>query len=116
MHTIRQTFAIALFAGLTILGSAPAVRAAMGGAFNAAMAASMQRMDRAMAAAPMTGNADLDFAAMMIPHHQGAIDMAQVELVYGHDRRLKRLAQEIIITQKSEIQVMTLVRRDLHPR
>jgi uncharacterized protein (DUF305 family) len=43
---------------------------------------------------------------MMIPHHQGAIDMAESELQYGHDTRVKRLAQEIIITQQSEIQLM----------
>jgi uncharacterized protein (DUF305 family) len=43
---------------------------------------------------------------MMIPHHQGAIDMAKAELLYGKDPVLRRLAQEIITTQNSEIQVM----------
>jgi uncharacterized protein (DUF305 family) len=53
-----------------------------------------------------TRDADRDFARMMIPHHQGAIDMAMVELRYGKDERLKRLAQEIIVTQTQEIDVM----------
>jgi uncharacterized protein (DUF305 family) len=42
----------------------------------------------------------------MIPHHQGAIDMALLQLKYGHDERLKRLAQSIIVEQKQEIDYM----------
>lgn len=53
-----------------------------------------------------SGDADRDFAAMMTAHHQGAIGMAQAELRYGRDERLRRLAQEIIITQQQEIEVM----------
>jgi hypothetical protein len=64
---------------------------------------------------PFTGNADRDFARMMIPHHQGAIDMAIVELRYGKDARLKRLAQEIIVTQQQEIAVMHLALGDALP-
>jgi uncharacterized protein (DUF305 family) len=55
-----------------------------------------------------SGDADRDFARMMIPHHQGAIDMALAELRYGKDERLRRLAQEIIVEQQSEIAVMHL--------
>jgi uncharacterized protein (DUF305 family) len=51
-------------------------------------------------------NPDADFARMMVPHHQGAIDMAKVELQFGKDLRLRRLAQEILVTQQSEIEVM----------
>ncbi len=69
---------------------------------------SMKKMDRDMMAAPMTGDPDHDFAAMMIPHHQGAIDMAKVELIYGKDPVLRRLAQEIIVTQEQEIEVMRM--------
>ncbi len=65
-------------------------------------------MNTAMANPPMTGNPDIDFAVMMIPHHQGAIEMAKVELRYGTDSRLRRLAQEIIVTQQSEIALMQL--------
>jgi len=45
---------------------------------------------------------------MMIPHHQGAIDMAKAELLYGKDPRMRRLAQEIIVDQQSEIEAMKL--------
>jgi len=44
----------------------------------------------------LSGNADKDFAAMMIPHHQGAIDAAKVELQYGKDPMLRKMAQKII--------------------
>jgi len=64
---------------------------------------------------PFTGDADRDFARMMIPHHQGAIDMALVELRYGKDQRLKRLAQEIIVTQQQEIAIMHLALGDPLP-
>jgi uncharacterized protein (DUF305 family) len=66
----------------------------------------MTAMDTGMRQAPMTGDPDHDFAAMMIPHHQGAIDMAKAELLYGKNPVLRRLAQEIVVTQNSEITVM----------
>jgi hypothetical protein len=55
-----------------------------------------------------SGDADQDFAAMMIPHHQGAIGMAQAELLHGRNERLRRIAQEIIVTQQQEIAAMRL--------
>ena len=76
--------------------------------FTHAMHVGMKAMDHDMAAAPMNGNVDHDFAAMMIPHHQGAIDMAKAELVYGTDPVMRRLAQEILVDQQSEIEVMNL--------
>jgi uncharacterized protein (DUF305 family) len=76
--------------------------------FDHAMQLSMSRMDSGMKAAPMNGNIDHDFAAMMIPHHQGAIDMAKAELLYGKDPVMRRLAKEIIVDQQSEIEVMQL--------
>jgi uncharacterized protein (DUF305 family) len=72
------------------------------------MGVSMTKMDHDMAAAPMNGNADHDFVTMMIPHHQGAIDMARGELSYGKDPVMRRLAQEIIVDQQSEIDAMNL--------
>jgi uncharacterized protein (DUF305 family) len=55
---------------------------------------------------PFTNDADRDFVSGMIPHHQGAIDMAKVELQYGHDPVLKRLAQNILAAQEQEIALM----------
>ena len=74
--------------------------------FQQLMHEAMTVMDRGMENAPMTGDPDRDFAAMMIPHHQGAIDMAKAELLYGKNPVLRRLAQEIVVTQNSEITVM----------
>ena len=68
----------------------------------------MTQMDRGMAAAPMNDDVDHDFATMMIPHHQGAIDMAKAELTYEKDPVMRRLAEEIIVDQQSEIAAMQL--------
>jgi hypothetical protein len=67
----------------------------------------MDKMMRDMQLKP-SGDVDQDFAAMMIPHHQGAIDMAQSELRYGRNEQLRRIAQEIIVEQQQEIAVMRL--------
>jgi hypothetical protein len=53
-----------------------------------------------------TGDVDRDFMRMMIPHHQGAIDMARVLLKYAHDEKVRRLAQSIIVEQGQEITYM----------
>jgi uncharacterized protein (DUF305 family) len=55
-----------------------------------------------------SGDVDRDFVAMMVPHHQGAIEMAQAELRYGRNETLRRMAQEIIVTQQEEIAAMRL--------
>ncbi|CAN5303522.1 hypothetical protein BH10PSE17_BH10PSE17_15870 [soil metagenome] len=67
-------------------------------------------MDRMMSAMQIksSGDIDRDFAAMMIPHHRGAIDMAQSELRYGQNEQLRRIAQEIIVDQLQEIDAMNL--------
>jgi uncharacterized protein (DUF305 family) len=78
---------------------------APGTAFHAEMAHVVARMHETMAVSP-TGEPDRDFMRMMIPHHQGAIDMALVVLKHGHDERLKRLAQSIIVEQGQEITYM----------
>jgi hypothetical protein len=70
-------------------------------------ATAMDKMMTGMAVDP-TGDVDADFAAMMIPHHQGAIDMALAELRYGTNEQLRRIAQEIIVDQQQEIAAMRL--------
>ena len=65
----------------------------------------MTRMMDGMSTRP-TGDVDRDFVAMMVPHHQGAIDMAQAELRYGHNEQLRRIAQEIVVAQQQEIVAM----------
>jgi uncharacterized protein (DUF305 family) len=67
----------------------------------------MTRMMTGMEIQP-SGDVDQDFAAMMIPHHQGAMDMAQSELRHGHNEQLRRIAQEIIVDQQQEIAAMRL--------
>jgi hypothetical protein len=67
----------------------------------------MTKMMNDMTVKP-TGDVDADFVAMMVPHHQGAIEMARSVLRYGHNAQIKRLAQEIIVTQQQEIAVMRL--------
>ena len=74
-------------------------------AFLAESDAAMTTMMVAMQIQPST-NVDRDFVAMMVPHHQGAIEMAEAELRYGHNTTLRRLAQEIIVTQQEEIAQM----------
>ena len=65
----------------------------------------MTKMNQGMNV-PYTGNADRDFVAGMIPHHQGAVDMAKVELQYGQDPALKKMARDIIASQTKEIAFM----------
>ena len=75
--------------------------------FLAENSAAMNSMMARMSVKP-TGDVDVDFAAMMIPHHQGAIDMALAELRYGKNEQLRRIAQEIIVDQQQEITAMHL--------
>jgi uncharacterized protein (DUF305 family) len=102
MKTILMT------AGLLVAATAAPQMAPYAAKFMQAMNAGMKTMDRDMAAAPMNGNVDHDFATMMMPHHQGAIDMAKAELSYGKDPVMRRLAQEILVDQQSEIDAMLL--------
>jgi hypothetical protein len=76
--------------------------------------AAMNKMMADMTVKP-TGDIDRDFVAMMVPHHQGAIDMAQAVLRYGHNEQLRRLAQEIVVTQQQEIAAMRLAVGDQLP-
>lgn len=105
----------AMFALLLAAAGSPAMAQQAGAAgitandpklFASEMDRAMARMHEGMAAAKPTGNPDRDFATMMIPHHQGAIDMAEIQLRFGKDERLRRLAQGIIVEQRQEIAVM----------
>jgi uncharacterized protein (DUF305 family) len=75
--------------------------------FLAENAAAMTKMMNDMTINP-TGNIDRDFVALMVPHHQGAIDMARAELRYGREAQLRRIAQEIIVDQIQQISLMCL--------
>jgi YVTN family beta-propeller protein len=72
----------------------------------------MEKMMREMHVKP-SGDVDRDFAAMMIPHHQGAIDMARAELRHGRNEVMRRIAQEIIVEQQQEIAAMRLALGDM---
>jgi uncharacterized protein (DUF305 family) len=84
-----------------VASSSPELRA-----FVREMDAGMDRMMRDMHAPGYTGNADVDFLAMMIPHHAGAVEMARLVLVHGKDPLTRQLAEEIIASQTSEIAAM----------
>lgn len=103
-----MTTAVGLIAtwGLVSLAMA-AAPAALGpeAQYAAGMHQIMERMDADMTMAPNDA-VDRQFITLMIPHHQAAIDMARLQLRYGHDVRLARLAQEIIVEQQQEIAVM----------
>ncbi len=91
-----------------LIGPLPAQEHANPQSFMQSLDVSMTQMDAAMKAAPMSGDVDHDFASMMIPHHHGAIEMAKAELLFGKDPVMRRLAQEILVDQQSEIDAMNL--------
>lgn len=76
-------------------------------AFTKEIDAGMKKMMTDMHAAGYSGNPDVDFLAMMIPHHQGAVEMARLVLIHGRDPLTRRLAEEIIASQTAEIAAMT---------
>ncbi|CAN7768269.1 DUF305 domain-containing protein [Pseudorhodoferax sp. LjRoot39] len=76
-------------------------------AFEREMDESMARMMQNMHGPGYVGHADIDFLAMMIPHHAGAVDMAQLVLQHGRDPATRQLAEEIIAGQTIEIDSMT---------
>jgi Domain of unknown function (DUF305) len=68
----------------------------------------MDKMHAAMSSVERSGDSDVDFVRLMLPHHQAAIDMAKTQLLYGKDPQMRRLALEIITDQQSEIELMQL--------
>jgi hypothetical protein len=110
-HTERTILSIVIALTISAICGAPAVAAPLQTAapdeapFLAENNAAMTRMMDGMSVKP-TGDVDRDFVEMMVPHHQGAIDMAQAELRYGHNEQLRRIAQEIVVEQQQEIVAM----------
>jgi len=107
-RAIAIAIGIALY--VTSVASAPAwARNVAAGDREAAFLAendkAMTAMMTGMEVKP-SGDVDRDFVAMMVPHHQGSIDMAQAELRYGRNETLRRIAQEIIVEQQQEIAAM----------
>ena len=114
-HRFISRWALVPALALLMLGAAQAQHAGHGAAHGSnaapdsaatqAFKAANEKMHRNMDI-PFTGNADKDFLAGMIAHHQGAIDMAEVELQHGKDQRVRKLAEEVIRAQKGEIEQM----------
>jgi uncharacterized protein (DUF305 family) len=100
---LAHSFAAALWAVLALAQTPSTTEAA----FLTENRAAMEKMMVGMSV-KATGDVDEDFAAMMIPHHQGAIEMARSELRHGRNEQLRRIAQEIIIEQQQEIVAMRL--------
>jgi len=74
--------------------------------FSRALDAGMQKMMHGMHGGGASGNPDVDFLAMMIPHHEGAVEMARLVLIHGRDPATRRLAEDIIASQTAEIEGM----------
>jgi uncharacterized protein (DUF305 family) len=70
--------------------------------------ADMKAMDAAMSSVQPSADSDVNFVRLMLPHHQAAIEMAKTQLLHGTDPQIRRLAQEIITDQQSEIELMQL--------
>ena len=104
---LKLAAGIALMAVLPALAQAPSPVVTAEAPFTIENNAAMEKMMADMTVKP-TGDVDRDFVAMMIPHHQGAIAMAQAMLRHGQNEQLRRLAQEIIVTQQQEIATMRL--------
>ena len=102
VHARRSLIAATLISAATSVAASPAEAP-----FLTENDAAMKKMMAAMHITP-SGDVDTDFVAMMVPHHQGAIDMAQAQLRYGRNEQLRRIAQEIIVTQLQEIEAMRL--------
>ncbi|HEX4204433.1 MAG TPA: DUF305 domain-containing protein [Ktedonobacteraceae bacterium] len=105
--------AIALIMGIVLRNTAPSSHPE-DILFMAKSNAAMNRMMAAMKIKP-SHDIDKDIVEMMVPHHQGAIDMAQAELSYGHSEPLRGIAQEIIATQQQQIVAMQLDERGFPP-
>jgi uncharacterized protein (DUF305 family) len=77
--------------------------------------ATMDRMHASMSSVTPSGDNDVDFVKLMLPHHQAAVEMAKTQLLHGKDSQIRRLAQEIITDQQSEIELMQLWLKQREP-
>jgi uncharacterized protein (DUF305 family) len=75
----------------------------------------MDKMHAAMTSIQPSGDTDVDFVRLMLPHHQAAIDMARTELVRGTNPQIRRLAEEIVAGQQSEMELMQLWLKQRQP-
>jgi hypothetical protein len=106
--SISSRKSVIRFAVLAALGlSTPLAASTPSEQFLVENDAVMARMHAAMEIQP-TGDIDRDFVAMMIPHHQGGIDMAVAVLRHSNNEQIRRLAQEIIVEQQQEIAALRL--------
>ena len=87
-------------------GAGPARSADKSSSFESEMDIGMARMMQDMHSPGYTGRPDTDFLAMMIPHHEGAVDMARLVLIHGRDPMVRQIAEEIIASQTVEIAAM----------
>jgi len=107
MHRNRLTVLVLVLVSTVVAAAAPLPSVTREQPFLVENQQAMKRMMAGMTIRP-SGDVDRDFVAMMIPHHQGAIDMAIAELRYGHNAVLRRISQEIIVEQGQEITAMRL--------
>ena len=122
--SLARTVFLMLTASLsmTMVGAMPAAPSAApalnqdasAGADWAAFSTSMETMHRSMGGVRPSEDSDLNFVNLMLPHHEAAIDMAKIQLKYGNDPQMRRLAQEIITDQQSEIELMRLWLKQHH--
>jgi uncharacterized protein (DUF305 family) len=111
MGTTLRLAILSTWCGLAIQGQQHGSDMRMGASLAAGPAwselnSSMEKMHVAMTSIRPTGKSDADFVRLMLPHHQAAIDMAKTQLLFGKDPQMRRLAQEIVTDQQSEIQLM----------
>jgi uncharacterized protein (DUF305 family) len=107
MNAIKVATLACALAAINLFLAIPVAAGPSDAPFVAQVSAAMTKMIAAMMIKP-SGDIDKDFVATMVPHHQGAIEMAEAELRYGHNETIRRIAQEIIVTQQQEIAAMRL--------
>jgi Domain of unknown function (DUF305) len=106
-NILRLTRHIILLVTIFACLAFPVLATSSDAAFITQLTAAIKKMMSGMSVRP-SGNVDKDFVDAMVPHHEGAIEMAEAELRYGNNLQVQRIAQEIIVTQQEEIAAMRL--------